>query len=95
MYPHFYVGDCRPRVLRVVQGCGFRPSERPRQAVLPVHHVYHEPELYQVMPAYPEMHHRDVVVIDHCHTIPLSEPDCRCHPHEHHEHHACGCRKEF
>ncbi|MEB4590077.1 hypothetical protein VSS37_03710 [Candidatus Thiothrix sp. Deng01] len=66
------------------------------------------PEHCHVLPAYPEVHHHDVVLHyglpggeacaahHHHHGGTLhSVPGCGCHPHGHHHKHGCGCAKEF
>lgn len=107
MHHHYHLVECRPRILKVVQGCGFRPGHRlPHTSMLPVHHVYHEPVHHHahVLPAYPEMIHQDVIThhdlpghgFHHTHEYHSSQgtvmgQDCGCHPHAQHAHHNHGC----
>ena len=85
------VVECRPRVARVVQGCGYRAGHnRHHMALLPVHEVRHKPEAYQILPAYPMQQVQDYVMADHrscqqCGQV-VTGADCGCSSHGQHAH---------
>ncbi|UJS26286.1 hypothetical protein [Thiothrix winogradskyi] len=87
----FAVVACRPRVARVVQGCGYRAGyNRHHMALLPVHEVRQETEAYQILPAYPAQFAQDCVVADYrscqrCGQV-VTGADCGCSSHGQHAH---------
>lgn len=60
--------NCTPRILRVVQVCGYKPvNERVRTPTLPVYTQTRPPEHYAIIPHHEVIIERDISIVDKMH----------------------------